>query len=622
MLHVVNVQQTKIKKRRKKMNRIEELEKTIRHHDKCYWKDNAPEIDDVEYDLLISELKELDPDNGELYRVHSVDIISSGKVVHTKPMLSLNKAYSLDDVYDWAKKSCRNGSELIKIQPKYDGISANYEGGVLSTRGDGEEGENITDKIELIELETETSIGPLSARTKSVRGEIIIKNDDFTNLYKDIKRKDGKSYKNSRNAVAGIMGLKDISSMKAQGAKVTLIDFDMVSWQIEAKHLKEDWPRILEHFKHSDYPMDGLVIKLVDEEYSLSLGNTTHHPRGQIAFKFSNVQKGSKLLGVEWSFGKNCLTPVALIEPTDIGGVTIQRATLHNVQNIIDMDLMIGDEVVVERAGDVIPYISSSKPGVERTTCLIGFCPCCGAGVKNRGPELYCTNVECPETLLQNLLASVKNIGIERLGEPNVRKMMETYDVKNLIDIFSLTVGQILNMPGFQGKSAMNLHTEIHKADKVMDWQLMASLNIPTVGKSIWKSILKKYTMEEVYVIFGNDDLESLDMIGEERAKAIADTLYEQSFYIKDLCHLLEIEDSKKSEDEVEKPTICFSGKMPEKRSVYEAMATERGYEPSKTVKGGLSLLVVMDPNSGSSKIKKAEKAGIKIIGLEDWQNA
>ena len=135
--------------------------------------------------------------------------------------------------------------------------------------------------------------------------------------------------------------------------------------------MKKKWPIILEKIENLPYPMDGIVVKLADSNYSNSLGNTAHHPRGQIAFKFTGIRKETKLLDVDWSFGKNCLTPVAELEPVDIGGITIRHATLHNVQNIIDKDIQIGDTVTVERAGDVIPYIVESKACETRKSCLI-----------------------------------------------------------------------------------------------------------------------------------------------------------------------------------------------------------------------------------------------------------
>lgn len=194
----------------------------------------------------------------------------------------------------------------------------------------------------------------------------MIRDDDFRNLYSHIYKKGGGTYKNSRNAVAGIMGLKEIDEMIAQKAKITLVDYNMVSFRVRLSELADRWEGLLAELAALPYPQDGVVLKLADTAYEASLGSTAHHPRGQIAYKFTNIRRTTKLLDVEWSFGKNCLTPVAHLEPVEISGTTIKRATLHNVQNILELGIEIGDTVTVERAGDVIPYIVSSEPGAER----------------------------------------------------------------------------------------------------------------------------------------------------------------------------------------------------------------------------------------------------------------
>ena len=361
----------------------EELEKLIEHHNRQYWELGEPEIPDTRYDELLRALRRIDPGNTLLSRVYAPRVAGSGKVRHTVPMLSLDKAYSLEEVLEWGKKFARTPEEPLLVEPKYDGISANFDGRVLSTRGDGEIGEDVSDKLPLIELEAPGYTGPVD---RPARGELVIRDDDFANLYSHIRRKGGGTYKNSRNAVAGIMGLKEIAEMVAQGAKITLVDYNMISYRVKLSELEAKWPELLAELEALPYPQDGVVLKLADHDYEASLGNTAHHPRGQIAFKFTNIRRTTKLLGVEWSFGKNCLTPVALLEPVEISGTTIKRATLHNVQNILELGIEIGDTVTVERAGDVIPYIVASEPGETRRSALIDHCPCCHTKLVRRGP--------------------------------------------------------------------------------------------------------------------------------------------------------------------------------------------------------------------------------------------
>lgn len=594
---------------------LQELVQLIEYHNQRYWELGEPEISDDDYDRLMVELRSRDPNHPLLHWVGTQRTASAGgKVKLAKPMLSLDKAYSLEEVVEWAQKYIRSKDELLLAQPKYDGISANFDGTILATRGDGEIGEDISDKLPLIELEAPNYTGQLN---RPARGEIVIRKDDFANLYSHIYKKGGGVYKNSRNAVAGIMGLKDISDMIRQHAKLTLADYSLVSFKIKFSELSGRFAEIIETVEALPYPTDGVVFKLADTAYSESLGATSHHPRGQIAFKFSGIRRKTKLLAVEWSFGKNALTPVAELDPVEIGGVTIKRATLHNAQNIIDMDIQIHDEVTVERAGDVIPYIVSREPGEERINAMITNCPGCGSTLVRRGPELCCVNPECFETNLQKLTAAVKNFGIEQLGEPTIRKMMLSLGVKKLSDIFKLTQNQLLKLDNFAEKSAANLYREIDTAKHVADYQFLAALNIPNIGLDIAKILLKHFKLEELSSL-SEDELLNVPGIGEKRAKAIVEILHSEAQEINDLLATVEVSKTAQNSSTT-RPTICFTGKMPEKRSFYENLAAEHGYEAVDSVSQSLSLLVTADISSNSSKTGKAKKLGIPIVELQDF---
>lgn len=594
---------------------LQELVQLIEYHNQRYWELGEPEISDDDYDRLMVELRNRDPNHPLLHWVGTQRTASAGgKVKLAKPMLSLDKAYSLEEVVEWAQKYIRSKDELLLAQPKYDGISANFDGTILATRGDGEIGEDISDKLPLIELEAPNYTGQLN---RPARGEIVIRKDDFANLYSHIYKKGGGVYKNSRNAVAGIMGLKDISDMIRQHAKLTLADYSLVSFKIKFSELSGRFAEIIETVEALPYPTDGVVFKLADTAYSESLGATSHHPRGQIAFKFSGIRRKTKLLAVEWSFGKNALTPVAELDPVEIGGVTIKRATLHNAQNIIDMDIQIHDEVTVERAGDVIPYIVSREPGGERINAMITNCPGCGSTLVRRGPELCCVNPECFETNLQKLTAAVKNFGIEQLGEPTIRKMMLSLGVKKLSDIFKLTQNQLLKLDNFAEKSAANLYREIDTAKHVADYQFLAALNIPNIGLDIAKILLKHFKLEELSTL-SEDELLNVPGIGEKRAKAIVEVLHSEAQEINDLLATVEVSKTAQNSSTT-RQTICFTGKMPEKRSFYENLAAEHGYEAVDSVSQSLSLLVTADISSNSSKTGKAKKLGIPIVELQEF---
>jgi len=384
------------------------------------------------------------------------------------------------------------------------------------------------------------------------------------------------------------------------------------------RELAEYFPDLTARIEALPYPTDGVVIKLADREYAATLGNTAHHPRGEIAFKFTNIRRTSVLRKVVWSFGKNCLTPVAEIDPVEIGGVTITHATLHNVQNVLDRDIHVGDTVEVERAGDVIPYIVHSRPGENRFPAVIDRCPCCDTLLVRRGPELACPNPECSETRLQNLLAAVRNIGIERLGEPTLRKMMEVLGVRTLKDIFALNRGDILSLEGFKDKSAENLLAEIAKARVVNDYQLLAALNVPHIGLNVARLILREMPLAELR----NADesaLSGIAGVGPERAKALVRVLREQSDFLDELLNAVRLRESRADAALAALPTVCFTGKMPEKRSFYEALAPRKGFRAADAVTGELALLVAADVNASGGKLNKARSAGIRIMALEDF---
>ena len=590
-----------------------QLAELISYHDKLYWENNAPEISDQEYDQLVEALRKLDPEHILVTRVNAVAVESSGKVHHKIPMLSLDKAYSLEELLEWAKKYARNQEEMLLVEPKYDGISASFDGKILSTRGDGETGENISDKLPLIELEAPGYTGNVD---RPARGEIIIRNDDFINIYSHIQKKGGGTYKNSRNAVAGIMGLKDIFEMQIQGAKLTLVDYNLISKSVKLCDLAAQWENLKQSLAALPYPMDGIVLKIADKSYRESLGATAHHPRGEIAYKFTNSSAVTTLVGIEWSFGKNCLTPVAQLAPVDLSGITIKRASLHNAQNLEDMQIMIGDTVTVERAGDVIPYITACVPGKERTSPWISDCPACKTALIRRGPELCCPNPDCPETLLCNLLASVRSFGIERLGEPTLRKLMEKFNIRFLHELLILTSADLLKIEGFQKRSADNLANELARSCNTTEANIIAALNIPNVGMNIAALLLEKHSLSELRTLDA-DTLAAIPGIGPERAGAIVSTFINKYDELEKLLSIVSCQQPEKVNADL--PTICFTGKMPEKRSFYEKLAKERNLRPVDSVNASLSILVAADITGNSSKLTAARKYGVKILSLEEF---
>ena len=589
-------------------NRIEYLVKEITMHDNSYWKLNCPVLPDEDYDKLVNELRELDPTNELLSKVHSA-VSSDKKITHVIPMLSLDKVYSFDDLIKWCRKVARSRDEIFLNQLKYDGVSGDLRDGVLATRGDGIIGEDVSDKLPLISTISATG-------SKDVRGEILFLKNDFR--YTSVVRKSGNQYKNERNAVGGILNRDDIDS--SNGKILTLVDFAHLGLKVNLKDIEsagqEGLNLIEKHIKTLDYPADGMVFKIADQEYAKRLGSTRHHSKSEIAYKFSNPFAFSELKGITWSVGKHTITPIGHIEPVEISGVTIKNVNLHNMKNIRDMDIHIGDDLKIERAGDVIPFATGVAQGQEREWIYINDCPVCGFPVKYEDPEIVCTNPHCDGKHLVSLMDSVIRIGIERLGEPTLRKMVSILGVYDLIDIFSLDKDNIIKLEGFAESSTNNLFGEIQKVKKngVFEWQILASINLEGIGRSLSQDLLKERTLEEVRD-YNTEQFELIQGIGPERSKILFKGLRDSSQYINRLLEILPI---KKAVVKGDLMKICFTGKFPEKKSHYYDLIKDKGYDVWEKVTKELDILVVADPSKGSSKQKKAEKLGIKVMSISD----
>lgn len=610
--------------------RIEDLISQIKYHNDLYWNNKDLEISDIEYDKLVRELEQLDPEN-ELIKTFGCENFSTEKLIkHSKPMLSLAKIYGKEDLIKWVKKVSRNSNELFKIQPKYDGMSGLLENGTLSSRGDGVHGQDYTDKLKMINFDTGKSI---DVNHSSLLGEIIIRNSDFKTIYPNIKSKAGIPFKNQRNGIAGILGTDDVDFYFNQGAKITFVDYDLHSWFTTCENFDKDWDEIMESIQKSiDYPLDGIVIKLADESFSNSLGSTTHHPRGQVAFKFTNQKAESKLLGVEWGMGKKQISAIGLIDPVEISGTTIKRVKLQltkpkstSVETcLIDGSLQIGDNIIVERAGDIIPHIISSTPGSNRERVEIITCPFCGGEVEILDSSIVCLNPECIEQRVQEIYCSIVTLGFKNVGEAYIRSIVNdpSLDVRNISDLMNLKP-EDLKLQEYGTRKKEIFFGEIEKAKKnATKIQFLASLNFDNIGSTISKIIVENFNWNDIinnkidYVKLAN--LEGIGPIIFNSIKfnfnknTLLMSKYNESFNFQN-----EVENFKSDSANLE--TICFTGKMTYKRSEMEAIAIKLGYNPIDHVDKNLSILVCADPNSGSSKLVKAKKNGTKIISEAEF---
>jgi DNA ligase (NAD+) len=607
----------------------EDLEREIDVHDNLYWNMHEPVITDAEYDVLIEKLKAIDPQNERVKKINSPKI-DSYKIKHLYPMLSQDKVYTEEDLISWCIKLSRTTQEYFEFSPKYDGCSAEFISGIsLSTRGDGIHGDDITDKLKFIDM----------SRVKDsvyYRGEIIINDFNFDILNKYMVSKSLKPYKNQRNTVGGI--LSQLNLPDDFPVVMEFIPFDnMVVYYKMCDIDNELIQRYCEYVKTLTIPTDGFVIKILDLKYKEILGETSHHSKSEIAFKFKNPSKITRLVDVMWSCGKNRITPIGLIEPVEINGVTIRKVNLHNMRNIMDKNIQIGNQVLIERAGDVIPDIIEILPSNSDslTKINIPICPACGSECVFNDPMIICLNENCSGRDEVKLLDSIVRIGLENIGKPTIKKIIELYNVKNLIDLVNLTKNDFLKLEGFAETSATNIYDEIQKLKNtpIQEWRVLASLNISGIGERMSKEILKSlYPIPLIRVVDEMlDDYEScsnrfinIPGIGYKRCIELFDGLNDNKEYLNQIFSQFSIllTSNVIEKNDLLKKTVCLTGSFFAPKSELKKMIEASGeFEVVGSVNKNLNILIVSDPSKNSSKQQLAEKLNIEIISLTDFEN-
>lgn len=583
------------------------LDRLIQAHE-LYWQGKDSPMTDSEYDSEIIWLSKSYPNHFLLKKIGG-NKLSQSRIIHDSPMLSLDKAYTKKEIEKFIRNTSRNEREKYIAQAKFDGLAGKFQNNILSTRGDGHVGEDISHKIkDMILIRNKEQI-PLCGVSENIIGEIICSKDQF--------KKYGKGYKSPRNFIIGMIGQK---GKMPEGFRPHFVEYkSSPSICYEASEFLDQWDNIINFFESFDsYAKDGIVIKLKDEAYSLSLGSTSHHPKGAIAYKFHGEVSETTLRKVVWQAGKNCLTPVAEFMPVILGGVTVSRATLHNYANVEELDLHIGDVLQIERAGDVIPYVIGSTPGERRGDEVdIKNCPYCGSEVVRRSVEISCENLDCPGTCFSRLTASIKESEIEWLGPGILSKIVAHKKCRCLSDIFDLSVNDI-----FESGVGENMSKKIRKS--IRDHSLMSApqflscLNIEGMGRTNWKTILNFVSFEELVDGVSKERLRRIPGIGPILMRKIIQGISSKRNEIKELLKRVHIEDEGMKETPSRKK-ICFTGKMPEKRSFYEDLAKQNGFESVSSVTKELDVLVCDDILSTSSKCLAAKKSGIKILSLNEW---
>ena len=561
---------------------VEELRDKLRHHEYLYYVLDQPEISDAAYDRLMKRLEELEAAHPELITPDSPTVRVGGRpragfqtVQHARPMLSLDNAFSYDQLRDFDRR-VRQGSGREKIEyiaeHKFDGlsISLQYENGGLArgvTRGDGRTGEDVTPNVKTIRsIPLRVDLAALKklklpARFE-VRGEVLMTRKAFEAMNKQQEESGGKIFVNPRNAAAGSVRVLDPSITARRRleffAYYLLVDgevpFAKHSDSLEAlKQLRfrasEDWKLcdgIEEVFKYCDawepkredlpYEIDGVVIKVNSLGIQRELGYTAKAPRWAIAYKYPARQETTVVNDIRVQVGRTgTLTPVAVLEPVQVGGVTVSRSTLHNMDEIDRLGLQIGDTVLIERAGEVIPHVLKvTKEGANRRPFRMPKnCPECGSAIHRADDEVAyrCVNAACPAKRKESLLhfASRHAMDINGLGDKIVDQLVDKGMVKDVADLYTLKLDDVANLDRMGEKSAQNLLDQIAASKKHALARLIYALGIRMVGERTGQLLADRFSSLDELAEATEEQLFEVTEVGPKVAAAIAEFFSESA---------------------------------------------------------------------------------------------
>ena len=665
--------------------KIESLRNVLRFHEYRYYILNDPLISDYEYDQLFKALEKIETANPKLITADSpTQRVAKGltkafpTVQHLVPMLSLDNSYNSDDLVDFDRKA-REATGIDKIEytvePKFDGgsLSLIYEEDMLvrgATRGNGVEGDEVTTNIRQIR-----SI-PLSAKFSGyglqqveIRGEVLINKTNFTKYNQQMIEQGFAPLANARNAASGTLRIKDPEEVRKRNLEVFVYNISFYTktkksssksdiLQTHSGSLEMLWnlgfrspKREMRVFKGIEavinyclefearrddlpYEIDGMVIKVNDVDLQDQLGMTSHHPRWAIAYKFKARQATSKLLNVEYQVGRTgSITPVAKIQPVHIGGVTVSSISLFNEDVIREKDLRIGDTVLVERAGDVIPYIVKSmaelRTGNEKKISFPKTCPVCDSKLfKEEGEAAWrCNNIECPAQVVERVIHFVSKdaMDIRGFGEANVRKFYELGLLKDVPGIYKLDFQKIGELEGFGQKSIDNLQTAIENSKKQPLHRLIFGLGIRFIGETSAKTLAQAVDHLLDFKKFSLEDLQNLEDVGPKVAGSVHHFFSnkENIAMLEELEKIgLQLKNQKKqhvTDGNLSGQTFLFTGTLPTlKRGDAEAMAEANGGQILSGVSAKLNYLVVGE--DAGSKLDKAKKLNtVKIISEDEF---
>ncbi len=654
--------------------RIEELRKKTEYYASKYYDEDAPEISDFEYDMLMLELRNLEKQYPEFITKESLTQKVGGhvkegfeKVTHEVPLQSLQDVFSLEEVEEFdtrmKQKAEENGIKEISyvVETKIDGLSAalEYKEGKFikgATRGNGLVGEDVTQNLKTVKSIPKEISDKINI---TVRGEVFIAKKDFEEMNQERQENEEQLFANARNAAAGSLRQLDSSItakrpldiyifnvQKIEGKEFNShyeeleylenLGFHVNPVRIPCKNIQEvknAIQKIADMRENLTFGIDGAVIKIDNLKFREILGSTEKVPRWAIAYKYPPEKKETILKDIICQVGRTgVITPMAILEPVKVAGSTISKTTLHNEDFIKEKDLKIGDAVVIQKAGDVIPEIvevvKNKRTGEEKDFEMPHVCPVCGAeAIREEGEAaIRCTGIECPAKLYRNLVHFVSReaMNIDGLGENIIAQLLDKKLIQNIADIYTLTLEDIASLKKNGKKFAQNLVDSIEKSKENDLHRLITALGIRHVGGKASKLLAKKYKTIDNLANADYIELQEMNDVGEIMANSIVEFFAQEQ--TKDLIQKLkdagvntEIIEEETGDNRFEGKTFVLTGTLEKfTRKEAEDIIERLGGKTSGSVSKKTDF--VLAGEEAGSKLTKAQNLGVTIISEQDFE--
>ncbi|WP_299602465.1 NAD-dependent DNA ligase LigA [uncultured Aquimarina sp.] len=655
---------------------INQLREELRQHNYNYYVLDAATISDYEFDMKLKELQALEEKHPQFYDPNSPTLRVGGQVtknfntvVHEQRMYSLDNSYSKEDLLDWETriKKLVDGDVSYTCELKYDGasISLTYENGELLravTRGDGIQGDDVTTNVKTIKSVPLKLKGDYPAKF-DIRGEIVLPYEGFAKMNQERIAAGEEPYANPRNTASGSLKLQDSSETAKRPLDCLLYNLAGdrlgIFSQYESLEKAREWgfkvpeesrlvhsiDEVLEFVNIWDekrrdlpYETDGVVIKVNDLQQQEELGFTSKAPRWAMAYKFKAEQAITKLNKITYQVGRTgAITPVANLEPVQLAGTTVKRASLHNADQIQKLDIRENDTVFVEKGGEIIPKIVSvdftKRDQDSMPTVYISSCPECGTELIRKEGEAqhYCPNIDgCPPQIVGRIqhYISRKALDIEGLGGETVALLVKEGLIKDYADLYMLKKEQVIPLERMAEKSADNLIEGIAKSKEIPFERVLFGLGIRYVGETVAKKLAKHYKTIEAIMQASEEDLVSVDEIGIKIAQSVKeffDTESNKTLITRLLDYGVQLQISAEKlanqKDTLNGQTFVVSGVFEKvSRNELKKLIEDNGGKVSSSISSKTSY-VVAGANMGPSKLEKANKLGIAIITEEDFLN-